>query len=90
MMFFISSECKILIGNDYSSFRETLHPRDFKIQWISKPNGVKQMARQNKETQMAATWTPNALWSVVFKDIVKTEYDMSGYNQSMVKSPKKI
>ena len=79
MMFFISLESKILIGNGYFSFRETLHPGDLQIRWISKPNGVKQMARQNKETQTAAAWTPYALWSVVFIGIVKTECDMSGY-----------
>ena len=44
------------------------------------------MAGRNQETQMEASWTSCALWSMVFIETVKNECDMSGHDKAMEKT----
>ena len=49
MMFFISLESKILIGNIIFLFRKISHPGNTKIWWTHEPHEIEKTARKEKD-----------------------------------------
>ena len=75
MMFFISLESKIVIGDILFSFGKYI-PGTSKFD--GHMNKMKSSRQHEKKTQLEAAWTSCALWTAVFINKIKYECEMIG------------